>query len=175
MTLAAMVGETPWAAVRTALREAYPDADLVTYGRVFSHVQGLTPEVSTMRIILEQFPGDERRILVSGVDSSPAPDLEGTRAESRYALMFEPWERWLGMPIDPRSAASFAAAETVAHCLWTMTFDGSEELQLEGRVQWQRRFESPESASPSETTVGDLELLKALGEQLRSVRSDPED
>jgi hypothetical protein len=112
---------------------------------------------------------------VSGVDNPPVPDPGGTRAESRYALMFEPWERWLGMQLDPRSTASFPVAETVAHCLWTMAFDGSEELQLEGRVRWQRRFDPPEAASLSETTDEDLKLLKALGEQLRSARSDPED
>jgi hypothetical protein len=165
VNLAQLLLSTPWTAIELRLLETYPSANAGVFARVDAHLRGLPPRPSPMRILLETVPdGAETRIIVTGCDGTLDDEASGSGNEARFSLFLEPWQHWLGMRVDASTIAAFCAPDILAHCLWTMTFDGSEELQIEPRVAWQRPREG-EIKRTDDATLKRLraELRTALG------------
>lgn len=142
MTLSELIATARWADVKASLIWGYPDAEasLEDYRRVLKSLQKLDPVPSTMRIIIRKTipedlggasadevcgrDGRLNRDRKDFLDSGQSDDSACALAETDFTLALEPWERWLGMAVDPATLADYAPAQIVAHCLWEMTFYG---------------------------------------------------
>ena len=57
----------------------------------------------------------------------------------RYGLDLERWEKWLGLRVPESLLEKMTPAETVAHCVWEMTFYGfTQEKISELRAELER-------------------------------------
>jgi len=149
MTFANLIAHLAWPDVLAALLRLYPDEkkSLEGYRVVLAHLKQLDPEMSKMRIIVEerfQPEIDEApHIDVTGRDGTLNRELEDFKhfqdevdeeyasAEADFSLSFLPWAKWLGMQINPATLEEFSQPDIAAHCLWEMTFHGFEESDVE--------------------------------------------
>jgi hypothetical protein len=148
MTLAELLKSVGWPEFKASLLWSYPDEkeSLERYRLVLARLRGLAPEASEMRIVLTE-------VLREGVDDEPHVDVSGREPYSAvdYSLSLEPWERWLGMRIDPVTQAEFTAPQIAAHCLWDMTFHGFDESQIrETKEGLMRQVEEIDAMSEEE-------------------------
>lgn len=151
MTLSELIATVRWADVKASLIWGYPDveASFEDYRRVLKSLRKLEPVPSTMRIIIRKtFPEDLDGASVDEVygrdgrlnrdrkdfpDSGQSADSSYALAETDFTLALEPWERWLGMAVDPATLADYAPAQIVAHCLWEMTFHGFVPSEVQAK------------------------------------------
>jgi len=65
---------------------------------------------------------DEATFAVSGIDpQDPVDEMENPKP---YMLAFEPWEKWLGMEIDPACFNELSETEVLAFILMEITYAG---------------------------------------------------
>ncbi len=157
MTLAQTLKLIGWPAAKAALLWSYPDVaeSISSYKLVLANLRQLVPEESKMRIVLRETYregiDDEPFIEVVGRNgdlnrdqpdfkySKGAVDADYANSETDYSLSMEPWERWLGMEIDPSALEKFSVPQIIAHCVWEMTFHGFEQWQVKETLDEIRR------------------------------------
>jgi hypothetical protein len=148
MKLSELLTSISWADVKASLLWNYPSTEdsLEGYRRAFSCLQNLQAVASNMRIFVRRRfreDLDEKSFTeVTGRDGTRNRNLEDFQylaqpvdpeyasAETDYSLVFEPWEGWLGMDIDPQTL-DYPALQIAAHCLWEMTIHGFEPSQVQ--------------------------------------------
>ncbi len=169
MKLSELIAAVGWADVKASLLWNHPGAKnaIEGYRRAFSFLRKLDAVASNMRLVV-------RKTFREGLDEAPfievsgrdgtlnrdqadfkylgqSADPEYANAETDYSLALEPWERWLGMDIDPATRATYAEPQIVAHCLWEMTFHGFEPSQIQTeRDELRRRIDELETMTEEE-------------------------
>jgi len=169
MKLSDLLASVTWADVKASLLWNYPGAEdsIEDYRRAFASLRKRDAVATEMRLLLRQTfrEGlDEKPFIeVTGRDGTRNRDLEdfphlGQSADSEYAkaetdfsLALEPWERWLGMDIDPETLSTYTASQIAAHCLWEMTFYGFEPSRIQTeRDELRRRIDELEAMTEEE-------------------------
>jgi hypothetical protein len=111
------------------LVDYYPDQRDAQAGYlvVWHKLQELEPKESKFTIHVEtvyaQFEGDEDYVTVHA--KKPGDD-------SYWAIEFTEWAEWLGMEV----VSEFNNMETIAHCLWEMTFAGWTQEEVKEHWMW---------------------------------------
>ena len=145
-----------WLSVELTLLNLYPDQEglVEKYENVFEELLTLVPEDNEMQIVLQEFECDK---VENEESKSTYIDVSGRTNDidpnTSYAIEFEPWEEWLGMEIAP---------QTIAHCLYEMTFCGYDQESIQGKFESFNKivedFEtlSDEKKNQKSTTLEDL-------------------
>ena len=188
MNLSELIRKISWADVKASLLWLYPDAGeaLGEYQRVFHELRQKVPATSPMRISIRttfrEGIDDEPFEEVIGMDGSlnrdqedfkhfgHAPDSPIALEETAFSLALEPWDKWLGMSIDPETLARLSESQIVAHCLWEMTFHGFTQTQVrEQREELDRRVAELDAMTEEERDqklIPASEVMKRLKEEL---------
>jgi hypothetical protein len=148
MTFAELLKSVEWPEFKACLLWSYPyEKDSVDrYKFVLARLRGLSPVDSEMRIVITE-------TFTEGVDDKPHSDVVGREPYSAidYSISLEPWERWLGMQIDPATLTEYTAAQIAVHCLWDMTFHGFDESQIqETRADLMRQVDEIDAMTEEE-------------------------
>lgn len=137
MTLKDLFQRTPWPAVRRSLLRYFPAArkELGQMEKAYLGLLPAAPVRSGTRIYVA-YPQKAR----AGADVPPDVfgldgEKDGKGREKRWALEYEPWEKWLGMEIDPAAGESFADADIAALCLYEMTFLSYDQEKIQARAK----------------------------------------
>lgn len=189
-TLADLLAACSWPETKAALLWLYPAEEqaLDGYLRVYRNLRTLTPEPGKMRIAirLAEFQDDEAKEWheVFGRDgtlnceqddfrySRYAPNSEFGQAEVRWSLSLTPWEKWLGMSIEPDTLTSYPPVQVLAHCLWEICFHGFTQTQVKVTLdELQRRVAELEAMSEEEREGS----LIPHDEVVRRILGDPDE
>lgn len=126
-----LIHRHPWEEIRDALMRLYPEyeSELAGYEQVHAALRQLAPAESDLVLRVESVYNDRMGEYHANVTGRKAL---GPAAELGEALELKltPWERWLGMEVDPHSLEKFSEMEIVAHCLWEMTFFGFSQEDI---------------------------------------------
>ncbi len=148
MTFAELLKSIDWPDFKASLLWSYPDEkeSIDRYKIVLARLRGLAPLASETRIVLTE-------VFREGIDDEPHIDVVGREPYSAVdcSISLEPWERWLGMQIDPATLTEFTAPQIAAHCLWDMTFYGFDESQIrETKDELKRRVDEIDAMTEEE-------------------------
>lgn len=125
MRLKELIKKYNWKDVKDILLSHYPDQhkSLEGYELVLNKLKQTTPKENYFEIVLQTIKeeNEESYVHVNATDEF---------SES-WSLMGTSWSRWLFMPISKESMENFTEIETLAHCLWEMTYCGFEEESIQ--------------------------------------------
>lgn len=153
-----------WNDVRFTFMRLYPGQkkNIAGYKGVFEELYTLKPIKTKMRIVIEDIFDEYNGKYytdVSGkngtLNKESDPEHFGNNEvgnqEVSYAIEYTPWEEWLGMKIDPSSLKRYSNLETIAHCLWEMTFAGFDQTTIKEQIkEVNRRVEEIDNMTEEE-------------------------
>lgn len=58
-----------------------------------------------------------------------------SKSEHSWAIEFTPWDKWLGMSIEPLMLYTFSEEEVICHCLWEMTYCGFDQRGIQNTIR----------------------------------------
>ena len=153
-----MIDTSDWPSIQRALERLYPDDldDLPGYQRVFETLQGLQPNDSALRLVIEEMDDLERQ--------APVASVVGADDHGSYAIEFTPWGEWLGMSIDEQTRQKYTTPEIIAHSLWEMTFFGYSQEAIQGWIDERVRRKQAGRSIPLEQVRRELGLDEVEGE-----------
>ena len=153
MKLKELILTTNWRDVKSSLLRTYPHSkrSIGKFQNVFDTLLSLNPRVTKMRLFVEEdlSQGEDEGpgVDVFGKDGTLNKDLADFRyfretagedfanSETSFALELVPWEKWLGMEIDPSTLQAYASPDIIAFCLWEMTFFGFDQATIQKEKQ----------------------------------------
>lgn len=128
MTVKELLKNTPWDAIWSELPLHYelvrknPEAREGLFD-VFTKLAAIEPEASDLVLHINIFFHKGERIAdVTGYDKA---------VDTHYGMMATSWKTWLGLTIAPQTLNEVSQAEIVAHCLYEMTWFGSDEEDVD--------------------------------------------
>lgn len=157
MRFAELIYNCLWDDVRLAIIRLYPNdkKNIAGFKIVLEELKKLVPEMTNMRIVLEEVYDEYERIWythVCGKDGTLRKEVNAEifkhdtsgNQEMSFGIEFVKWEEWLGMDIDNGSVSSYSEPDIIAHCLWEMTFYGytQEAIQKQAIQLSERDMES---------------------------------
>ena len=132
MKFSEIIKSNAWLTIELTLLRLYPEQteSIENYRLVYEALKFLQPIEMDVDITLYQYYDDDEQpsiVDVSGINLRPNP----TDVTNGLAIEFTPWNKWLGMGIDPITAKTFSEPEIICHCLTEMTYAGFEERDIE--------------------------------------------
>ena len=190
-----LVDDVLWEDVKQSLSKFY-DMDeecLFNHQIVFEKLKYIDPVENDMRIIVDWAEPDGNIIedgywYVDGKNGTLQKETEDyqyfkdkcteefANSEVGFALDFTPWNKWLGMDIDPETANDIRLmrADIVAHCLYEMTFMGYDEEEIQCTLNGLKdQIKNIEKMSEEELRANSI-TLDELKERLKKLEEDIE-
>ncbi len=127
--------------VLSKLIEYYPDFEEFFKGNILSVYNKLAymeknNKAESFVIVVESVDNDE--------DEDAWFDVFGKKNgdSDKYALELNDWSDWLNYEIDHRTLNNLGEIDTIAHCIYELTFFGTEENMVKEREKLQEILEN---------------------------------
>jgi len=117
--------QTNWSAVNADLCRLFPEfvEYMASYQAAYEELDRTKPEVGNTRITIGRFePNSVLPFYIVGFNGE---------CPKGYCLKFIPWQRWLGLHIDPSLHDQYQHSEIVAICLYDMSWAGFRSDEVE--------------------------------------------
>lgn len=115
-----------WEKIAKLFVRLYPNQkkSIDGYELVFKKLVKMKPKRMMMEIVLTFYKDPEEIEPYVGVDGKDDK-------ENSWAIEFTPWDKWLGMSIDPLMLYTFSEEEVICYCLWEMTYCGFDQHDIQ--------------------------------------------
>lgn len=141
-TFSEVIKRNEWAEVKKVFLELFNEQEesIDAYEKVFYELQTLTPEENEEGYVVSLRPEMEDGAMYFDVVGQKRGDLLS------YALDFNTWQDWLGFYCNAKTLQTEGELVFVSCCLWELTFDGFEQVQIQASIdEIKRRIDEAEN------------------------------
>jgi hypothetical protein len=131
MILKELIEKYEWNCLEKRMEELYP--------RMKEDLSKFENVIKTLRKIEEQKPEENITIIVEDFSKEVEGEVRtwfevtgfDPENEYYYGISMMPWEKWLGMEINPDSIKKYSLEDLLVHILWEMTYYGFTQEEIE--------------------------------------------